>query len=485
VNQRYHYIETSSTCDQPYLRPSRQRTARLTSAQIREAIDDHNVDLLNAIAVQRKLPGYEFTKIAVDNHGKGLCLRASQFIAATPAQSKTGLCEYGGTERLVDPNEHVNSVPQRVLMYGCEYLRDGKLYRKSPDQDMESLLRYMQAPIPGEEPTCRLVIVRDTANYTKVSLFINKPLQPQEELTIEYGGLYWQIFWHHLSLDQQRGMKTQYPDVTFPPHWPQVVPPGYRNQTHLSQLEHDYSLAARNIYDILSMDTIDEVDYDSDNAEHEVSEELHEKPITPMQPIKTQSDPTVRDKPKGCQVPRPMANPSIIASINPIRHIFRGWNPQPYPIHEDVGMEVGKELLKRMNRALKYPEPAFQSAKVIREMMMTKFWQKHRIEDVHKGSCGHEIQRCLHDIIKDLGQLNEMDMRDQITIRMTKTIHQDQPPYYSIQDTDPIQHLITGLIEFGSNDIKDEWYQQTAPYVVVGTHAISPWMTSQTTATQL
>ena len=60
-------------------------------------------------------------------------------------------------------------------------------------------------------------------------------------------------------------MKTQYPDVTFPPHWPQVVPPGYRNQTHLSQLEHDYSLAARNIYDILSSDTIDEVDYDSDN----------------------------------------------------------------------------------------------------------------------------------------------------------------------------------------------------------------------------
>jgi hypothetical protein len=61
-------------------------------------------------------------------------------------------------------------------------------------------------------------------------------------------------------------------------------------------------------------------------------------------------------------------------------------------------------------------------------------------------------------------------MRDQITIRMTKTTHQDQPPYYSIQDTVPIQHFITGLIEFGSNDIKDEWYQQTAPYVVVGTH---------------
>jgi hypothetical protein len=41
---------------------------------------------------------------------------------------------------------------------------------------------------PGEEPTCRLFIVRDKANYTKVCLFIkNKSLQPHDELTIEYG----------------------------------------------------------------------------------------------------------------------------------------------------------------------------------------------------------------------------------------------------------------------------------------------------------
>jgi hypothetical protein len=83
-----------TTIEQPYQRPSRLRTARMTSAQIREAIDDHNVDLLNEIAAQRKLPGYEFTKIALDSNGKGLCLRASQFIAATPAHSKIGLCEY-------------------------------------------------------------------------------------------------------------------------------------------------------------------------------------------------------------------------------------------------------------------------------------------------------------------------------------------------------------------------------------------------------
>jgi hypothetical protein len=52
----------------------------------------------------------------------------------------------------------------------------------------------------------------------------------------------------------------------------------------------------------------------------------------------------------------------------------------------------------------------------------------------------------------------------------TKSLHQDQPPYYCVQDTVLIQHLIIGLIEFGNNDVKDEWYQQPAPYVVVGTH---------------
>jgi hypothetical protein len=44
VNQRYHFIEMKPTVKQLYQRTSRQRTVRLTSAQIREAIDDQNVD---------------------------------------------------------------------------------------------------------------------------------------------------------------------------------------------------------------------------------------------------------------------------------------------------------------------------------------------------------------------------------------------------------------------------------------------------------
>jgi hypothetical protein len=46
-------------------------------------------------------------------------------------------------------------------------------------------------------------------------------------------------------------IKIQYPNITFPPHWPQAIPSGHRNQKISNQMENDYSLAARNIYDVL------------------------------------------------------------------------------------------------------------------------------------------------------------------------------------------------------------------------------------------
>jgi hypothetical protein len=72
-----------------------------------------------------------------------------------------------------------------------------------------------------------------------------------------------------ICLDQQRPIKIPYPDITFPPHWPQTIPSGHRNQKISNQLEHDYSIAARNIYDVL--DTLDqqeeEVDQESDDED--------------------------------------------------------------------------------------------------------------------------------------------------------------------------------------------------------------------------
>jgi hypothetical protein len=88
--------------------------------KIRQAVDDQNMDLLNDVAAQIKLPGYLHTHIAVDSNVKGRCLKASQHIAASH-YPQSGLREYTGTERLVPQDEHVNSVPLRQLMYGCEY----------------------------------------------------------------------------------------------------------------------------------------------------------------------------------------------------------------------------------------------------------------------------------------------------------------------------------------------------------------------------
>jgi hypothetical protein len=55
----------------------------------------------------------------------------------------------------------------------------------------------------------------------------------------------------HLNWDQQRRIKIQHTDIISPPHWPQVIPSGYHNQKITNQLG-DYSIAARNIYDVLS-----------------------------------------------------------------------------------------------------------------------------------------------------------------------------------------------------------------------------------------
>jgi hypothetical protein len=59
-------------------------------------------------------------------------------------------------------------------------------------------------------------------------------------------------------------------------------------------------------------------------------------------------------------------------------------------------------------------------------------------------------------------------MKQQITIRMTKTMHQDPPPHYSTQDSKLIRHTIAGLIDFVSDDLRNEWSQQADPHIVVG-----------------
>jgi hypothetical protein len=84
------------------------------------------------------------------------------------------------------------------------------------------------------------------------------------------------------------------------------------------------------------------------------------------------------------------SNTSIIAMLNPSRYIFRDWTSQQFPEHEDIGLEVGKEIIRRIAEALGHPTPAAAapSAKDSREMMMDKLWRTHGLDEVEKGECG-------------------------------------------------------------------------------------------------
>jgi hypothetical protein len=62
-------------------------------------------------------------------------------------------------------------------------------------------------------------------------------------------------------------------------------------------------------------------------------------------------------------------------------------------------------------------------------------------------------------------------LEEQITIRMTKTMHQDPPPpHNSTQDSKLIQHTSNcrTLIDFVSDDLRIEWSQQADRHIVVG-----------------
>jgi hypothetical protein len=71
--------------------------------------------------------------------------------------------------------------------------------------------------------------------------------------------------------------------------------------------------------------------------------------------------------------------------LNLSRHIFREWTPLPFSVHEDVGLEVGKEIIRKIAGALGLPMPAAPSSKDSREMMMNKLWRTHGLDEVEKG----------------------------------------------------------------------------------------------------
>ena len=123
----------------------------------------------------------------------------------------------------------------------------GILYRKFPRGPLDSLTKFMQAPPPDREPNCYLSY---DPKRNVVHVILKRSIKRNEKYTIDYGLPYWQLFWHHLSIPHQRQLKTQYPDIKFPPLWPPQLLDN-RTQARLQKEEWNYALASQNIYDEL------------------------------------------------------------------------------------------------------------------------------------------------------------------------------------------------------------------------------------------
>jgi hypothetical protein len=79
-------------------------------------------------------------------------------------------------------------------------------------------------------------------------------------------------------------------------------------------------------------------------------------------PKPTPSYPTTQPMATSQKVGKARSNTSIIiAMLNPCRHIFRDWTPLPFSVHEDDGLEVGKEIIRKIAEALGHPMPAAPS----------------------------------------------------------------------------------------------------------------------------
>jgi hypothetical protein len=114
---------------------------------------------------------------------------------------------------------------------------------------------------------------------------------------------------------------------------------------------------ARNIYDVLrQVDEIEDADGDEDIW-------VPEEPCSPL----TQQSPSPAVPQQPTQKARtPIVNESIITMLPPSRHIFRGWQHQTFPIHNDVGLEVARTIVLKIATAINQPTPAIPTTKDMR-----------------------------------------------------------------------------------------------------------------------
>ena len=92
------------------------RYSTLSSCDIDMVITEYNVDIVNGYARYKQLDGNKECYLAFFQYGEGMCLKARKDITLPETGQVHIRWRYYGTITIIQPNEHVASVPIDYLI---------------------------------------------------------------------------------------------------------------------------------------------------------------------------------------------------------------------------------------------------------------------------------------------------------------------------------------------------------------------------------
>lgn len=244
----YEYIEAS----RPILAPLPRSRRIATTQQLEEFVHRKNTDELNGHARKVKLEGWETCAIRESDEGKGLELIATIDLPFDIDNPKAW--RYDGKITEISDTEHIEDIPTRALVYGCEYVhsKTKKRYRVVPVGPMGSLMQFMNSP-GTDAPNMQLVI--DDNNIVWAQQI--KEIRREDPMTIDYGDYYWLNCWQRLSHEDQKSLRERNQNIQYPPLWPITINT-VRTARSRAMAEWQYLVASKNIYDCLQEENPEE-----------------------------------------------------------------------------------------------------------------------------------------------------------------------------------------------------------------------------------
>lgn len=268
-------------------------------------------------------------------------------------------------------------------MYGCEYIKkDGKRYRKAPTSPLESLSMFINGSSPDDEPNVELI-----ATVTgKVDVWLTRTLEKDEQPKMDYGGPYWQLFWTHLTHEDQDKIRHKYPDIKYPPRWPPLPTATLWNSSQGRQNEWEYAIASRNIYDALSSSE-DEEDMETLKNDH-----------IPDQLTDTTQEPTAQIVSANKRTLQTMLWPREDSPSHTPAEL-RGWEQDieslPYVDSMLVGLiRICERIFQRTSGKV-FPK---STPRVMRSQIFSRIKAQFTLQDIKAGAADEYLQQAAHSI---------------------------------------------------------------------------------------